>query len=253
MDASDEMTLSTASNISSHSSSRPTTDTHGFDRPPTARDIEVRLLRPDDADGLMELEEVKWTEEQSGSREGLIQRIEENPQLNAGAFSVITGKVLTSLFVKPITAEKARTALSWEECAKADSPSPRPNAKRSLFGVSLSSIDGDAVTAVFQFFLPHVRALGYHDVYLGSPLPGLDAWKRANPEVPVGDYVYAKRNGLPLDPQLRYYHGKGFQSIVACKENYFPHERSLDYAAVIRGDIDDLILALPKAADPVRS
>ncbi|MFH8494403.1 hypothetical protein [Streptomyces coeruleorubidus] len=211
----------------------------------------MRLLRPEDIDGLMVLEEVKWTREQSGSREVLIQRIEENPQLNAGAFSVATGKVLTSLFTKPIAAEKARTALSWEECADAESPSPRPSAKRSLFGISLSSIDGDAVTAVFQFFLPHVRALGYHEVYLGSPLPGLDAWKRANPEVPVGEYVHARRNGLPLDPQLRYYHGKGFHGIVACKENYFPHERSLDHAAVIRGEIDDLILALPGAADPV--
>ncbi|WP_143589799.1 hypothetical protein [Streptomyces africanus] len=205
----------------------------------------------------MVLEEVKWTEEQSGSREALVRRIEENPQLNAGAFSVTTGEALTSLFVKPITAEKARTALSWAECAHADSPypspPPSPSARRSLFGISLSSVDGDAVTAVFRFFLPHVRALGYDEVYLGSPLPGLHAWKRANPQVPVGDYVYAQRNGLPLDPQLRYYHGKGFQSIVACKENYFPHERSLDYAAVIRGDIDDLILALPRAADPVHS
>ncbi|MPY63735.1 hypothetical protein [Streptomyces spongiae] len=224
---------------------------HGCYRPPTPRDIEVRLLRPDDADGLMVLEEAKWTREQAGSRESLVQRIENNPKLCVGAFSATTGKVLTSLFAKPITAEKARTALSWRECADAEAPHPR--ASRSLFGISLSSIDGDAVTAVFEFFLPHALALGYHDIYLGSPLPGLYAWKRANPEVPVGDYVYAKRNGLPLDPQLRYYHGKGFQSIVACKSDYFPHERSLDHAAVIRGDIPDLILALPRAADPAHS
>ncbi|WSQ10628.1 hypothetical protein OG604_24315 [Streptomyces sp. NBC_01231] len=214
-------------------------------------DVEVRFLRPDDAEGLMALEEVKWTEEQSASREDLVQRIVENPHLCVGAFSVTTGDVLTSLFAKPITAEKARTALSWEECVNAESPDP--HASRSLFGISLSSIDGDAVTAVFTFFLPHISALGYHEVYLGSPLPGLSAWKSANPEVPVGEYVYAKRNGLPLDPQLRYYHSKGFQSIAACKPDYFPHERSLDHAAVIRGALPDLIQALPGAADPARS
>ena len=212
-------------------------------------DIEVRFLRPDDAEGLMTLEGTKWTQEQSASREGLVQRMAENPHLNVGAFSVSTGAALTSLFTRPITAEKARTARSWEECTNADSPDP--STCRSLFGISLSSIDGDAVTAVFAFFLPQIAALGYHEVYLGSPLPGLSAWKRANPEAPVGDYVHAKRNGLPLDPQLRYYHGKGFQSITAWKPNYFPHEQSLDYAAVIRGEVSDLILALPQAADPL--
>ncbi|MEU0073850.1 hypothetical protein ABZ027_30525 [Streptomyces sp. NPDC006332] len=212
-----------------------------------ADDIEVRFLRPDDAEGLMALEEAKWTQEQSASPESLVQRMTENPRLNVGAFSLTTGAALTSLFTKPITAEKARTARSWEECTNAQPPDP--SACRSLFGISLSSVDGDAVTAVLSFFLPQIAALGYHDVYLGSPLPGLSDWKRANPEAPVGDYVYAKRNGLPLDPQLRYYHGKGFKSITACKPHYFPHERSLDHAAVIRGEVSDLILALPQAAD----
>ena len=234
--------------MTSTTSSHPSPGEHGSEGPPTPGHFEVRLLRPDDVEGLMILEKAKWTHEQSASREGLIQRIEENPQLCAGAFSVDTGEVLTSLFAKPITAEKAHTALSWEECTVSESP--HLSVSRSLFGISLSSIDGDAVTAAFEFFFPHVRELGYREIYLGSPLPGLHAWKRRNPEVSVGDYVHAKRNGLPLDPQLRYYHGKGFQSIAAYKPNYFPHERSLDYAAVIRGDISDLILALPSAADP---
>ncbi|MGA5895084.1 hypothetical protein [Streptomyces venetus] len=234
----------------SNASSRPILDTHGSDRPPTPDHMEVRLLRPDDAEGLMVLEEAKWTREQSASRDSLIQRIEANPKLGAGAFSVATGEVLTSLFAKPIAAEKARTAPTWAECVNAESP--HPGTSHSLFGISLSSIDGGAVTAVFEFFLPHVLALGYREVYLGSPLPGLSAWKRAHPGAPAEDYVYAQRDGFPLDPQLRYYHGKGFQSIVACKPDYFPHERSLDHAAVIRGDIPDLILALPRAAQPAQ-
>jgi hypothetical protein len=231
--------------------SDPSPAKHTSDRPPAIGRIEVRFLQPDDVEGLMILEKAKWTSEQSAGSEGLVRRIEANPQLCVGAFSSDTGEVLTSMFAKPITTEKARTAATWEECA--DSESPALSRSRSLFGISLSSIDAHAVTAAFGFFLPHALELGYRDIYLGSPLPGLRSWMRANPGVPVEDYVYAKRDGLPLDPQLRYYHGKGFQSIVACKPDYFPHERSLDYAGVIRGDIRDLILALPGAADSTLS
>jgi hypothetical protein len=71
----------------------------------------------------------------------------------------------------------------------------------------------------------------------------LARWQQANPEKPAEAYVFATRGGLPRDPQLRYYWGKGFKRIVACEPNYFPHEASLDYGAVIRGRIPLFALA----------
>ena len=52
------------------------------------------------------------------------------------------------------------------------------------------------------------------------------------------DYVRQTRaNGLPLDPQLRYYHERGFTELVCVKRNYFPHERSQDHGVIIKGTI----------------
>jgi hypothetical protein len=49
--------------------------------------------------------------------------------------------------------------------------------------------------------------------------------------------VQARRQGLPLDPQLRYYHRRGFTRIVAVKPGYFPHARSLDHGVLLRGSV----------------
>ncbi|MNY73800.1 hypothetical protein D3C86_2126710 [compost metagenome] len=47
----------------------------------------------------------------------------------------------------------------------------------------------------------------------------------------------SEHKGLPLDPQLRYYFKKGFRKIVAINDNYFPHERSLDFGVLILGKV----------------
>ena len=46
--------------------------------------------------------------------------------------------------MKPTTAEQLRTAATWSDCA--DVRTPAPAGTRSLFGISLSSVDADAVT-----------------------------------------------------------------------------------------------------------
>ena len=42
-----------------------------------------------------------------------------------------------------------------------------------------------------------------------------------------------KRSGLPVDPQLRYYHLRGFKDIMGVKPGYFPHERSHDHGVIL--------------------
>jgi len=83
---------------------------------------------------------------------------------------------------------------------------------------------------------------GWRYIYLGSPVPGLRDWMAARPEGHVEDYVHARRRGLPLDPQLRYYASRGFDRIVSIKRDYFPHERSLDYGVLLRGTVPLSIL-----------
>ena len=75
---------------------------------------------------------------------------------------------------------------------------------------------------------------GDREVYLGSPMPGLRRHLERNPGASPLAYARSTRGGLPLDPQLRYYHGKGFNELVAVVPDYFPHEASCDYGAVIK-------------------
>ncbi|MDX2581672.1 hypothetical protein PV332_40300 [Streptomyces scabiei] len=196
--------------------------------------IEVRFLRPGDVKALITLEHAKWDQDQAADRVELAARIQAFPGLSIGAFET-GGAALASLFMKPITTAELGSAATWADCARVETPHPK--ATGSLFGISLSSVDADAVTAIFEFFWPHALKHGWRDIYLGSPMPGLQAWRRANPDMPVEVYMREKRQDLPRDPQLRYYHNKGFKDIVACKSGYFPHTASLDYGAILRGHI----------------
>lgn len=195
----------------------------------------VRFLRSNDVDALIVLEQEKWDGDQAAGRAELAARIQAYPELSIGAFDPSTGAALASLFMKPITSAELASAATWADCARVETPATPPCG--SLFGISLSSVDGDAVTAIFEFFWPYALKHGWRDIYLGSPMPGLRAWKRANPDVPSEVYMRERRHGLPRDPQLRYYHRKGFKDIISCKPGYFPHAPSLDHGAVLRGHI----------------
>jgi hypothetical protein len=195
----------------------------------------VRFLGPQDLDTLLALENTKWDERQAASRDTLLKRLLAHPRLCIGAFDPVSGAALASLFMKPMAAHKLHSIRDWESCAAEDSDPPV--AARSLFGISLSSIDPKAVDAIMAFFWPHALKGGWREVILGSPIPGLSAWRRANPDAPVEQYVQSQRSGLPLDPQLRYYHRKGFDRILRVVPQYFPHPASLDFGVLLRGKI----------------
>lgn len=133
----------------------------------------VRFLAEADVPELLRLEHQTWTEEQATRAEEMRQRISAHPTLSMGAFCPRTGTALASLFLGPI---------------------------------SLSSNDGTAVEALMAWLWPQALKAGRRDIYLGSPVPGLAAWRRRqHPEGDVDDdYVRARRHGLPADPQLRY-------------------------------------------------
>ncbi|UUU36545.1 hypothetical protein JIX56_45755 [Streptomyces sp. CA-210063] len=200
-----------------------------------AGSVEVRFLRQSDVEALIRLEQAKWEQDQAAGRAELAARIQAYPRLSIGAFEPAGGAALASLFMKPITTAQLRSAVTWADCARVETPAAKVTG--SLFGISLSSVDADAVTAMFEFFWPHALKHGWRDIYLGSPMPGLRTWKRANPDTPADVYMRERRHNLPRDPQLRYYHGKGFKEIVSCRPGYFPHAASLDHGAVLRGHI----------------
>jgi hypothetical protein len=85
----------------------------------------------------------------------------------------------------------------------------------SLFGISLTSVDPQAAAAIFEFFWPHALKNGWREIYLGSPVSGLKCALDQDSSLDAKTYIYARRGGLPLDPQLRYYRKKGFTDIVS--------------------------------------
>lgn len=194
----------------------------------------ARFLDVHDLDELVSLEREKWGNDQAASRNDFIDRIVRQPRLGVGAFHPRTGHIIASLFMKPVAPDFWKHAGSWRECVDSSSPRRTP----ALFGISLSSRRTAGVDAILEFFWPYALGHGWRHIYLGSPVPGWREWHRAHPQGSVDDYVAQTRDdGLPRDPQLRYYQARGFDRVVCIKPGYFPHQRSEDHGVILRGAI----------------
>lgn len=206
----------------------------------------ARYLRPEDIPALLTLERAKWESHQAADAATLLQRIEAYPQLCIGVFCAGSGRALASLFMRPVSPHAFIAPTRWDIAADVRVDHGAPDNGGALFGISLSSLDSKAVTQIFRFFYPRALKAGWSDIYLGSPIPGFRKARARNPELPVWQYVHARRRlhgNEPLDPQLRYYFRKGFREIVSIQENYFPHAESMDYGVIVRGSVP---LAAPK-------
>lgn len=202
--------------------------------------LQTRFLEPRDIPALMALECSKWEPGQAASSTALLSRIQAYPELCIGTFCPRSGEALASLFMRPINPAIFTAPTKWDVAANVDAKSLSFDGNRSLFGISLSSNNAEAVKEIFRFFYPRALKAGWRDVYLGSPIPGYGKARQRNPDISVWQYVHAKRKlhgNEPLDPQLRYYFKKGFRHIVSIQENYFPHTPSLDYGVILRSVI----------------
>jgi hypothetical protein len=210
----------------------------------------VRYLQPGDIDRLLVLEHQQWTPRQAASGEQMQQRMETWPELCLGVFCPESGAALASAFLRPIHRADVARARTWQDCAYLQGGRPPQEGRRSLFGISVTSIHPAAVRPMQQALWVQAVQQGWRDIYLGSPVPGLRRALQRDPGLDVEQYVRQRRHGLPVDPQLRYYHGKGFREIVAVRPDYFPHEESLDYGVVLRhvlpyGELDWLLRQTP--------
>ncbi len=196
----------------------------------------ARFLTLEDVPALLRLESRQWTQVQAASAYALNARLRAHPDLCVGVFDPRTGEAMASLFMKPIVHADVLRARCWGDCA-ADGRPHTAGDTNCLFGVSLTSVDPQAVEALFEFFWPYALKNNWREIYLGSPAPGLKRALACEPTLDVATYVHSRRNGLPRDPQLRYYYQKGFTDIVAVLPDYFPHAESLDYGVLIKGAV----------------
>jgi hypothetical protein len=201
---------------------------------PTSPGLLARHLRLDDIDRLVELEHRQWTPRQAASAAVMRQRLDAWPALCLGVFCPRSGAALASAFLRPVDKDHAEQARTWHECANADDTARPHAASACLFGISMTSIDPGAVAPMLRLLWVQAVQQGWRDIYLGSPIPGLRRALQRDCTLHVEQYVRQRRHGLPADPQLRYYHGKGFRDVVAVRPDYFPHEESLDHGVVLR-------------------
>jgi predicted metal-dependent hydrolase len=198
--------------------------------------VTVRFLSPSDIDELRTLELARWEPEQAATPETLARRIAAHPRHCVGAFCVRTGRVVASLFMKPARAEVILAAPTWEEIA-AVGIDPVGGRCDTVFGISLTSADHEAVRAMVAFYWPHALCAGHRRVILSSPMPGLARHVSASPGACPDAYARTRRRGGPVDPQLRFYERLGFRRLLAVKSGYFPHRSSLDHSALLEGRV----------------
>ncbi len=197
----------------------------------------TRFVRPTDIATLLRLETRQWDHHQAANASELQQRIELHPDLCVASFNSLTGEAVSSLFMKPLNFEAIVAAPTWFDCVSAKPSTPYKAAVKTLFGISLTSVNPAGTQALMKFFWPHALRAGWTEIYLGSPMPGFAAALERNPQLTATEYATQTRLGLPRDPQLRYYHQKGFREIVAVKPAYFPHQKSLHHAVLLRGRV----------------
>jgi hypothetical protein len=210
---------------------------------PMTTNLQVRHLRTEDIPQLLVLEARQWNASQRADAHSMRQRIACYPELCAGVFCLTTGQAVASVFAKPISKSVMNHVSNWDECAALPADTPGHSGvdaeaqADSLFGISLTSVHPRSAEAMIALILPYALKQGWRYVFLGSPMPGLRAALGKQPELQACDYAHGRSKGVPIDPQLRYYHRMGFTKVVSVLPGYFPHERSLDYGAIIRADV----------------
>jgi len=121
---------------------------------------------------------------------------------------------------------------SWYDLSGDGTASTHEPKGRDLFGINLvvpSRAPRDTSTRLLlEVVRGGVRA-GVQRGLLGARLPGYS--KRAG-KMSAEEYAWAERQGLPLDPEIRFYRKIGLRPIRLV-ENYFVDPESLDWGMIV--------------------
>lgn len=203
-------------------------------------DLSVRGLVESDIPELLRLEKEKWGLH-GATHEMLVSRLAVLEGYSWGAFR--DDMLVSSLFCMRRNEIGILGAKTWAEACDNGLACSHDVSQNTVFGISLSGSDLKGTRAILERLALELKFDGVRAVYLGTPLPGLGDWLDANPDGDPASYtamtkLFPDGRRLPVDPQLSYYYQLGFRTVVAVRSHYFPHERSRDWAAVIRHAVD---------------
>jgi len=198
------------------------------------KNIEIRTAVKADLDAILELDNRVWVDFPA-TREMIATRLDIFPDGNIVAIDTEKGIVVGYLCMMSIGYEPSEFPSSWMEITGNGTIRTHNPDGKYMYGVALTVDKGYQIGMALQVY---GWALGIkyrcRGCYLGSPIPGFATYKKEHTDISVEDYVFRekRRNNIPLDPELAYYHSAGFKAVRVLKD-YEPDPKSLNYGVLL--------------------
>lgn len=203
----------------------------------------IRTVQLSDIDQLLELEK-EWPEHARAPKEILLHRIN---RFQPGFFIAEneTG-IIASIISHPYfyQADDLSNFINWEmvakKCYQSDESPTHSNALYILSGTSKPGYGSDLFDGGVNHVVALAKELGKHYVIGGCLLPGYARYRTKNEPISAVDYTFKKSQGRFIDPLIEKYRRLDFyvpdkNHVIA---DYFPHEPSLNYSALVVRNID---------------
>lgn len=192
--------------------------------------FKVRTFHSNDIEKIIQLDHLKW--EEGAANEDLIQsRLTHCLETSWGCFDA-KGDLHASIFLMRKERSNILTGKDWFDITdngKAISNDPSAN---HLFSISFTSRSPEATLFIRKKLEAYCLRKKIISVLTGSPVPGYEKWIKKNENGKLEEYLL-KHQYRKLDHQLNLYKKYGFTKILAGKDNYFPHQKSMNYGVII--------------------
>ena len=187
------------------------------------KNVKVRQAQFEDIEGILNVEEEVWPEGLRATKEQFLSRIETFPEGNF--LAQINGTIVGVVATEIVDYDLNNPTLSWNEITDNGSikRTHNPNGN-TLYGVdlSVSPFGGNAsrllMEQIGKLAIRHNLKCGI----LGARIP---RYHKFADKMTVDDYVNARRNNRPLDPELIFYTRLGLK-IVGPIPNYIEDPES---------------------------
>jgi hypothetical protein len=195
--------------------------------------MKIRQARFEDLDHYASLQAERWSDDNQATRAELESRFATYPKGMLVAEEA--GQVVGMVFAMRIAAYNYDQTPSWYEITndgKCDTHDPNGPI---IFGVDLSTSVGVGARAGDQLLVAVARLAIRENIkwcMLGGRLPGYHNYQS---KMSAAEYLRATdANGLPLDPQVRFYTSQAGLVAVKVLPDYFEDPDSCDYGVLLR-------------------
>jgi hypothetical protein len=195
--------------------------------------VKVRPARFEDLDAYSSLQAERWTDENQATRADLESRFKVYPQGMLVAEE--NGRVVGMVFAMRISGYDYDNPPSWYDITHNGRCDNHDPAGPIIFGVDLSTAVGVGARAGDELLAAIGRLAIAQNVkwcMLGGRLPGYHKYRS---KMTAEAYLRATApDGLPLDPQVRFYASQAGLVAVKVIPDYFRDPESCDYGVLLR-------------------